>query len=118
MSEVVGQTPDPEQAVFGNIFSIEAGIGQEDMVNAFFEERKAAIVSGAKTWLPRTLDADSGVCVDLYKAGKVVATLNFDYEDYSATVYTTSEGGNFGDTTLCDQVSFAEAVASADQFAG
>ncbi len=116
MSEIIIQTPDPEQVVFGNAFSFKDGAGQEDAVKAFFEERVANIQTGAKTWLPRTLDADGGVCADLFKDGKVAATLNFDYDDYSASVYTTSEGGSFGDTTLCDRVSFAEAVAAANQF--
>ncbi len=118
MAEVVNQTPSPEQIVFGDAFSFAGGEGQEDAVKALFEERVTSIQAGSKTWLPRTLDADSGVCADLYKDGKVVATLNFDYGDYSASVYTTSEGGSFGDTTLCDRVSFADAVALADQFVG
>lgn len=116
MSEVINQAPSPEQIVFGSAFSFAHGESDEDTKKAFFTERVASIKEGAKTWLPRTLDADHGICADLYKDGKVIATLVFDYDDNSASVYTTSEGGSFGDTSLCDRVSFAEAVAAADQF--
>lgn len=117
MSEGLNNAPNPEQVVFGDTFSFATGEGNEETKKVFFTERVASIREGATTWLPRTLDADRGVCADLYKDGKVVATLDFDYDDYSASVYTTSEGGSFGDTTLCDRVSFAEAVAAAEQFA-
>jgi hypothetical protein len=116
MSEVVKKMPSPEEAVFGNAFSFSNGLAQGDAVNTFFEERVASVKSGAKTWLPRTLDADHGICADLYKDGKVIATLDFDYDDNSASVYTTSEDGNFGDTTLCDRASFADAVAAVDKY--
>ena len=116
ISEFINQTPNPEQVVFGGAFSFSRGESDDDTKKAFFTERVASITEGAKTWLPRTLNADHGVCADLYKDGIVVATLDFYYDDQSASVYTTSEGGSFGDTTLCDRVSFAEAVATADQF--
>lgn len=115
MPEVFSQSPDPEQIVFGNYFSFIDDESQEDTIKAFFEERVASINAGAKTWLPRAFDADSGVCADLFIDGRLVATLDYDYD--TASVYATSEGGIFGDTTLCDHVSFAEAVAKADRFA-
>lgn len=68
-------------------------------------------------WLARTSDADNGVCADLYSRSAVVATLDFDYDDGSATVYTTSECGSFGDTVLCDRIPFDKAVDIAEQFA-
>ena len=115
MSEVIIQEPHSEQSVFGDAFSFKNGVGQEYTVKALFEERVASIESGAKTWLPKTLDTDGGVCADLFKSGKLVATLHLDYNDYSTSDYATIEGGYFGDTTLCDRVTLAQAVTMADQ---
>jgi len=117
MSEVISQTPSPEQVVFGNAFSFANGESDEGIIKEFFTERLTSIKEGAVTWLPRALDSDSGVCADLYKEGKVAATLVLDYESLAASVYATNENGNFGDVTLCDQVSFADAVAAAEQSA-
>jgi hypothetical protein len=114
MSEVINGASSPEQVVFVSAYSFAHGESDEDTNRAFFTERANSVKEGAKTWLPRTLDAYPRVCADLYIDGKIAATLVFDYDDNSASVYTTSEGGSFGDTSLCVQISFAEAVAAAE----
>lgn len=119
MSEYITDLPDYERLVFGEAFTFKGGVSQDgDLVKSFFEERIAGVESGEVSWLPRTLRADGGICVDLFKDGVVQATLHFDYEGSSATVYATSEGGDFGDTILCDHVTFDEAVFAAEQFVG
>ena len=106
-----------EQRVFGNAFSLDTRtVTGEDALREYVSERIALIESGETTWLARTLDADNGVCADLFSQSAVVATLEFDYDDGAAIVYTTSEGGSFGDTTLCDRVPFDDAVEAAEQF--
>jgi hypothetical protein len=115
MSEVIDQSNSPERTVFGEAFSFASGRADDGTVKSFFEERVGAIKEGSKAWLPRTLDADSGVTADLFKDGHVAATLVFEYEDMAASVYTTSPGGAFGDTALCDRVAFDVAVETAEQ---
>jgi len=114
MSEVIDTTNSPEQSVFGEAFSFGSGRADDETVSTFFANRIKDVRGGSKIWLPRTLDADSGVTADLYEDGRVVATLVFEYEDNAASVYTTSPGGSFGDTALCDRVAFAEAVTAAE----
>lgn len=65
--------------------------------------------------MPRTLDSDYGIVADLFKGREPVATLVFAYDVQAATVFVTSPGGDFGDTTLCALVSFGEAVEASEQ---
>lgn len=120
MSEVMTRPLDAEQIVFGDAFTFANGPSDEETQKAFFTKRLKDILDGGTAWLPRMLDdeaSESGICADLIVKRRVVATVMFDYAEKSATVYTTSETGVYGDTTLCDRVSFAEAVAAAQQLA-
>lgn len=117
MSETVQESKSPEQRVFGDAFSLAHGQADEATKKAFFEERFGVLKETESGWLPRTLDADRGVAADLYKARAIAATLDFDYDTHLADVYVTSEGGTYGDTALCSQVPFDDAVVAAEQFA-
>lgn len=107
----------PEQRVFGNAYSFSIGAADDETQKRYFQERKAAVDEGEVAWVSRTLDADHGVVADLYRDRGVVATMVFDFDTDTASVYITSEGGEFGNTTLCDQVTFDEAVTNAETFA-
>jgi hypothetical protein len=116
MSEAINQTPSPEQRVFGDAYSLVGGVADLEVQRRYFEERKLLIYHGHTTWLSRALDDEQRVCADLYKDRRVIATLDFNFDTNLATVFTTSEGGSVGDTFLCGEVQFQDAVTAADQF--
>ena len=117
MSESLSEQKSSEQRVFGDAFSFSKGMSDERTQQKFFEERVRLVSQGEIIWLPRTLDEEGGVAADLYGTREIVATLNFDYDTHSASVYVTSEGGKYGDTVLSDRVTFDEAVVEAEKFA-
>ena len=116
MSEQLAPAMSPEERVFGNAFSFESGRSNRETVEAFFRERIDGVHAGDQVWLPRILGAGRGAAADLYRNRQLIATLHFDYDIMQAAVYTTSEGGVYGDTVLCDLVTFDEAVETAEQF--
>lgn len=117
MTETLREQPTPEQRVFGDAFSFQDGVADDTIVQSFFKQRFEEIRNGTTAWMPRILDADGGIAADLYVDNSKSATLHFEYETQKASVYVTSSGGEPGDTTLCDQVEFGEAVEQAEQFA-
>lgn len=109
MSEVVQESKTPEQRVFGNAFSLSSGPADNETQVQFFRERINTIRTARVGWLPRVLDADHGVVADLFKDGQLAATLVVDYDTDLSDVFGT------GETTLCSQVPFDEAVVTAEQ---
>ena len=118
MAETLREEKSPEQRVFGEAFSLNNGVADEATQKVYFEERVASVVEGKTTWLSRTMDGERGIVADLYKGRKIVATLHFDYDVLLTSVYTKKEGGSLGDNALCDEVTFDNAVAEAEKFAG
>ncbi len=117
MGEVLKQDGAAEYRVFGDAYSLKDGMSDEETRLSFFTSRLEQINSGALTWLPRTLESDSGIAADLYKNSKIIATLVFEYDQGLASVYTVSSESPLVGTTLLDNVSFSDAVTAAELFA-
>lgn len=117
MSEILSRRSEAEILVFGDAFSFQYGQADEDTVNSFFKQRVNEIANGATAWLPRELDVDTGVVVDLYKNRKLVTTIDFEYELQVADVYVASTGSQAPDKMLYSQLTFDEAVAKATEYA-
>ncbi len=115
MSEKLHHNLTPQERVFGSAFNFGAGAADEQVQSLYIQERSLQVSEGEIAWLARTLDGEGGVCADLYQGGSIAATLDFEYELGTATVWVTEEV--FGDTALCENVSFDEAVQQAEQFA-
>lgn len=114
MSESLGETLDPEQRVFGGVFSTEMGvIDDQEAVKHFYKERIDAISRGETVWLPRVLDADGGVVADL-RDGMIHVTLDYSYATRMARLYVTSKDGAYGDIAIIDPMPFDEAVQVAE----
>jgi hypothetical protein len=114
MSETLDETLDPEQRVFGGVFSTELGIiGDQEALERFYADRIAAISRGETVWLPRVLDSDGGVVADL-RDGMIHVTLDFRYATRMAHLYVTSKDGVYGDIAIIDPMPFDEAVQVAE----
>ena len=114
MSETLDETLDPEQRVFGGVFSTELGIiGDQEALERFYADRIAAISRGETVWLPRVLDSDSGVVADL-RDGMIHVTLDYKYATRMARLYVTGKDGAFGDVATIDPMPFDEAVQVAE----
>ena len=113
MGEVLKQDGAAEYRVFGDAYSLKDGMADEETRLSFFTSRLEQIL----TWLPRTLESDSGIAADLYKNSKIIATLVFEYDQGLASVYTVSSESPLVGTTLLDNVSFSDAVTAAELFA-
>jgi hypothetical protein len=112
--------PSPEERVFGGLFTFRHGCTDtdSDMESAVLTERVRILKEGGVAWLPRfVLNADNGVAAQLFKASTEVALLHFEYDTQLADVYTTSPGGVYGDTSLCSQIPFDDAVVAAERYA-
>ncbi len=117
MAETLNEQKSPEERVFGNAFSLKNGVNSPEAKEQYFMERISMLRDGQTVWVSRSMDSDGGIVADLFKAGKVVALLEFDYSMGMAYVYATSEGGQFGDITLANETSFDTAVNEAEKFA-
>ncbi len=117
MIEKLNNNSNLEQDLFGESFSLNYGISEAINVRNFYKDRISNIKDGLLTWLPRNLYDDNGICVDLYKERRIVATLVHEFASNLSSVYTTNVNGRFGDTVLCELVSIEEAVTKAYIFA-
>jgi len=117
MIEKFKNNSNPEQDLFGDSYSLNSGINGNIKVRAFYKDRISNIRDGLTTWLPRNLYDDNGICADLYKESRIIATLVHEFASNLSSVYVTSENGKFGDTIHCELVSIDEAVTRANIFA-
>jgi len=117
MIEKFKNNSNPDLDLFGDSYSLNSGISDDIKVRAFYKDRISNIRDGLTTWLPRNLYDDNGICADLYKESRIIATLVHEFASNLSSVYVTSENGKFGDTILCDRVSIDEAVTRANIFA-
>jgi hypothetical protein len=120
MSKSLHYGPTLESRLFGDIFSVTGrptgSPSQEKITDYISGQMIVAHVQQGRAWVPRDLTGEYGVVADLYVGGRVLALLSFEYDTQTAFVYTTSEGGNFGDTVLCEDVSIDRAIVEAEEF--
>lgn len=115
MSEILNES-SPQKRVFGEVFSIDSCAPVSSDHYKFFEDRLKSVREKEDVWLPRTLDSERGVVADLFSNGHIVATLVFDYDTDSASVYTSSAAGKFGDKSIFDNGNFNDAVIEAENY--
>lgn len=120
MSNFSHYGPTLESRVFGDIFSVTGrpiGSPSREKITEYISGQMiVAHVQQGQAWVPRDLTSEYGVVADLYVGGRILALLSFEYDTQTTSVYTTSEGGDFGDTVLCEDVSIDRAVVEAEEF--
>lgn len=90
-----------ELNVFGGLYSFNNGSVDTGTSILLSEKIIEDINNGNTAWYPRI--GDECVWADLYKDRKIVAQIEIDWTYRIITVYTTSNGGEFGDTKLFEQ---------------
>ena len=120
MGETTKNLTSYEQRVFGEAFSFSQGPANELIQQQFLKERTELIIeAGNLGWIPHSLDmySENGITADLYKNGRIIARLEFNYMTRLADVYALGVGNRFNDEPLCSEVAFEDAVINAEQFA-
>lgn len=110
---------DPKERVLGNDFALDGRtFFSKEQERRYFEDRIARRALGEMVWIVRNFDSCDGFTADLSRGALTFATLSHEYDENHSDVYiTTGDGSVFGNETLCEAVSFEEAVLKAEEYA-